>query len=162
MFTDAIHVGMAELKVAKAPQKLASLGLGSCVAVCAYDRDAKIGGLAHVMLPSSLKVQQNANPAKFANTAVPLLLSEMVKLGAMIYHIKVNMVGGANMFSFTSEDSSLNIGNRNIQAVELACAEAKISIIAKEVGGNSGRSVLFDLSTGKVEVRTIGQGVIKL
>nr|MBO2470888.1 chemotaxis protein CheD [Bacillota bacterium] len=48
-----IKVGMADLQVAKAPDRLVTVGLGSCVAVCIYDPTAKVAGLAHVMLPSS-------------------------------------------------------------------------------------------------------------
>ena len=65
-----IKVGMADLNIAKAPGILTTLGLGSCVAIALYDRKQKIGGLAHIMLPSSKNIKRNENKAKFADTAV--------------------------------------------------------------------------------------------
>ncbi|HOP75157.1 MAG TPA: chemotaxis protein CheD [Bacillota bacterium] len=162
MFVDAIQIGMAELKVTQAPEKLASLGLGSCIAVCAYDQAIKVGGLAHVMLPDSSIFRENFNPGKFGDTAVPFLVREMVKLGAIQSRIQVIIVGGAHMFAFKSEDSLLDIGVRNIQSVEEACVKIGIPIVARSVGGKFGRSVLFDLNTGKVYVRTINQGTVEL
>lgn len=162
MFVDAIQIGMAELKAAQAPDKLASLGLGSCIAICAYDQGVKVGGLAHIMLPDSSMFREKINPGKFGDTAVPFLVREMVKLGALHSRIQVIIVGGAHMFSFKSEDSLLDIGVRNVQAVEEACAKARLPIVARSVGGKFGRSVLFDLNSGKVCVRTINQGTVEL
>ena len=47
------NVGIGEYRVARPPAVLVSLGLGSCVGVALYDPERKVGGLAHIMLPSS-------------------------------------------------------------------------------------------------------------
>jgi chemotaxis protein CheD len=62
---DVIKVGMADLAVCKAPQKLMTAGLGSCVGVCIYDPRTKVGGLAHIMLPNSDQVKVVHNKAHF-------------------------------------------------------------------------------------------------
>lgn len=162
MFIDAIQIGMAEMKIAKAPEKLASLGLGSCVAICAYDKIIKVGGLAHIMLPDSSISGKPVNAAKFADTAVPVLLKEMQRLGAVVIRTKIIIVGGAHMFGFKGEDPYMDIGSRNVKSVEESCGLAGVGITARNVGGNFGRSVLFDLNTGKVKVRTVNQGIMEL
>ncbi len=58
-----IKVGMAEYKIAKVPEILTTLGLGSCIGICLYDKQAKIAGLAHIMLPFSNQIKNNTNKA---------------------------------------------------------------------------------------------------
>lgn len=159
MFTDAVQIGMADYKVGKAPKILATLGLGSCVAVCMYDQQTKIGGLVHIMLPDSSISKGDLNPAKFADSAVPLMARELQSLGASIQRMVVKIVGGAHMFTFKTEDSTFEIGARNIDAVELACKKLGLTIIARSVGGNCGRSVWMDLNSGILTVKTINQGI---
>ena len=47
------RIGMAELQVAKGYGVLSCTGLGSGIAVCAFDVSKHIAGIAHVMLPTS-------------------------------------------------------------------------------------------------------------
>lgn len=162
MFINAIQIGMADYKVAKTPEKLATIGLGSCVAICVYDFENKTGGLVHVMLPDSTIAKEVKNPAKFADTAVPMLLDEMGKLGSLRRNIHIKIAGGAHMFSFKTRENVLDIGARNVEIIERICKQEGINIIAKDVGGNCGRSVLFDLATGIVYVKTINQGVAEI
>jgi chemotaxis protein CheD len=155
------QVGMAELKVAPAPGKIVTLGLGSCVAVCGYDAIVKVAGIAHVMLPTCPE-KGEFNPAKFGNTAVSFLIKKMLKAGANQARLWLKIVGGAQMFSFGSKEPAINIGLRNIQAVIEACAQIGIPISAQNVGGNMGRSVYMDIETGDIEVKTINKGIVHL
>jgi chemotaxis protein CheD len=156
---EVIRVGMAELKAGKAPLKVASLGLGSCVGVCAYDAKIKVGGIAHIMLPFSSMSRGNVNLAKFADTAIPLLLEEMVNLGASQSMVVLKIAGGAEMFS-VDRDERFSIGSRNIQAVEEVCQKLGLKILARSVGGNMGKSVILDLETGEVQVKTVKEFII--
>jgi chemotaxis protein CheD len=136
-----------------------ALGLGSCIGVCAFDPQAGVAGLAHVVLPES--AGHNASPGKFADTAVPLLIEEMVRLGASPTRIRVALVGGAQLFAFTGTGSRLEIGPRNALAVQAALEQKRISVVATDLGGSTGRTVhLF--ADGRVRVKTIGQGEIDL
>ncbi len=149
-------VGMAEVKVTQQPEDaLMALGLGSCIGVCAYDAQAHIAGLAHVVLPDSSG--QATNPGKFADTAIPLLLAEMARLGASAIRIRVALAGGAQLFAFNGSGPRLEIGPRNASAVITELKKQRIPIIATDLGGNTGRTVhLFQ--DGRVRVKTIGQG----
>ena len=88
------------MKVAKNPHLLTTLGLGSCVGIALYDRENKIGGLAHIMLPYSNEFKNNSNPLKFADTAVEKLLYKMKEAGSNIEKLTGKIAGGARMFNF--------------------------------------------------------------
>jgi chemotaxis protein CheD len=153
--SEVIRVGMAELKTGKAPDKIVTLGLGSCVGVCAYDATPKVGGIAHIMLPDSSLAVEPLNPAKFADTGIPLLIRELEQQGAIPNRIIVKIVGGAEMFLINSQDVHLGVGERNILAVEEACRRSNLAISAKSTGGHAGKSVTLDLDTGVVEIRSL-------
>ncbi|MFA5536031.1 MAG: chemotaxis protein CheD, partial [Bacillota bacterium] len=74
-----LKVGIADWKVAKVPQQIITLGLGSCVGIALFDQYARVGGLAHIMLPDSTQFQRNENRAKYADTALPDMLEEMLR-----------------------------------------------------------------------------------
>ena len=112
---EVVKVGMADLKVIAEYGILTTLGLGSCVGIALYDKTTKIAGLAHIMLPSSKLIKNNQNKAKFADTAVELLLEIMTDMKASKRHITAKIAGGAQMFSFKEKASELlNIGERNV------------------------------------------------
>lgn len=156
---EIIKVGMADLKISKSPNKLTTLGLGSCVGVALYDPITKIGGLAHIMLPDSTQIKRNTNLAKFADTGIIELLHQMNKVGVNKERIVAKIAGGAQMFEFQQMDEPLRIGTRNILAVKRLLKELSIPLIASDTGSNYGRTVEFDLETGKLKIKTIGHGV---
>lgn len=149
---------MADLKVAKHPNSLLTAGLGSCVGVCLYDKVTKIGGLAHVMLPDSTSARSKDNLAKFADTAVPLTVEQMVKEGAAKHRIIAKIAGGAQMFSFTNGSDIMRIGERNADAVKKVLKELGIKVSGESIGGNYGRTIELKTDSGKVAIRTIDHG----
>ncbi|GAQ26231.1 chemotaxis protein CheD [Tepidanaerobacter syntrophicus] len=155
----SIRVGMAEYKAAKSPYSLITLGLGSCVGVTLYDNLTKVGGLAHVMLPdSTLSGKKDYNPGKFADTAIDVLIEEMLKLGASKNRMVSKIAGGAQMFQIKSENNIMQIGKRNVEAVRNKLNQLNIRIIAEDVEGNYGRTIEFFCEDGRLAVRTIGHG----
>lgn len=152
-----IKVGMADLNVSKAPNSLQTCGLGSCVGVCLWDPVTKIGGMAHVMLPSS-SISNKGNEAKFADTAIPLLIKQMVKLGADKARFLAKIAGGAQMFSFYSASDIMKIGERNTEAVKQGLEKEKIRLVAQDTGGNYGRTIEFFTENGSLYVKTISLG----
>lgn len=152
-----IGVGLAEVRVTRAPNVLTSQALGSCVAVLMFDKRAGIGGLAHIMLPDSTRIRHDGNKAKFADTALDLLLEKMVDRGAMKERITAKVIGGASMFR-TSDPLLTDIGLRNTLAVRDRLKELKIKIVAEDTGGDYGRSVELWVATGKAVVRSMVKG----
>src|SRR3990172_4455661 len=93
-----INVGIGELQVSRESDTvIVTRGLGSCVAVCFYDRIAKIAGMAHIMLPTDNGRSDHLS-ARFADTGVPRLLEKMIQQGANPERLVVKMAGGARMF----------------------------------------------------------------
>ena len=154
-----LNVGISDWKVNKGEGSIVTYALGSCVGICLYDKMAKIGGLSHIMLPDSKSVQTGAatNRMKFADTAIPDMLSAMLKMGAVKARITAKIAGGAQMFATSSE--KFNIGERNAQAVKAALQSLQIPIMAQDIGLNYGRTVFFYTEDGKVEVKSSTQGV---
>ncbi len=147
---------IAHHAVAKGRSRLITVGLGSCVAVAIHDRTAKVGGLAHVLLPDASLGRGVENKARYASSAVPLLLDEMKAMGAS-GPFAASLVGGAALFGPLLSFGG-SVGARNIAAARKALAKAKVPLIAEDVGGESGRTVMFDVTTGKVKVRSIRGG----
>ena len=153
-----VKVGMADLNVIKAPGILTTLGLGSCVGIVLYDKNNKIAGLAHIMLPNSKEIKNNENRAKFADTGIELLIEMMVKQGAKKEHLTAKVTGGSQMFSFNNNNSILKIGERNIIATKEKLKDLNIRIISEDTGGNYGRTIEVDAEDGSLLVKTIGHG----
>ncbi len=143
----------------QSPAVLTCLGLGSCVGVALYDPTKKVGGLAHIMLPDSHAVKANTNLAKFADTAIDWMIKEMISQGADSKKIQAKIFGGANMFPDLTTRPQLMIGERNIKAVREKLRHYAIPLLAKDIGGNDGRTIFFEIETGSVRVRVLrGKG----
>lgn len=155
--SNVISVGMADFKTAKTPDILLTAGLGSCIGICIHDPLLKVGGMAHIMLPTA-GGSMGGNPAKYADTALELLLKEISNLGANRSRLKAKIAGGAQMFSFPGKQPVLKIGERNAEAVEKELKKNGIPLIIADVGGSFGRTIHFDVGTGQLHIRTINQG----
>jgi chemotaxis protein CheD len=155
------RVKVADHAVAGGDVVISTLGLGSCVAIVLYDAGASVGGLAHVLLPDSSLSRDAGNRAKFASTAVPLLLEERHALGAR-GPFTAKLVGGASMFAQLLPSGGVNMGERNVEAARQALAQARIPIAAQDTGGEHGRSVYLHVTDGRVAVRSIRKGDLVL
>ncbi len=161
--SEVIKVGMADLNACKAPDSLITLGLGSCIGICLYDKVNKIAGMAHIMLPSSEAIKNNSNKAKFADTAIDVLLDKMKTMGVVNpKKLECKIAGGAQMFAFESSGDSMQVGQRNAEAVRSKMASLGIKISADETGGNFGRTIELSAETGILSIKTIGHGTKEL
>lgn len=158
MEKELIKVKMADVQISASPNILITYGLGSCVGLTIWNRRLKIGGMAHIMLPSSSGFTNNENFAKFADTAIEYLYNQLIKQESRRRDLEAKVFGGASMFSFDTKSDVLNIGERNINAVIKHLDELCIEIVNRDVGGNFGRTISIDLETGLVEVHSIKKG----
>lgn len=156
---EIVKVGIADMNTVKAPDLIKTTGLGSCVGVVLYDQARELAGLAHVMLPdSSLSKSGPINEAKYADTAVKALYSELLSMGARPAMVRAKLAGGAQMFQFSGGSDLMRIGPRNVEAVLIELKELRIPVAGKDVGGSSGRTIEFDPKTGLMQVRTVNKG----
>ncbi|HJV17900.1 MAG TPA: chemotaxis protein CheD, partial [Bacillales bacterium] len=153
-------VGIADMKIVKAPHCIRTSGLGSCVGVVIYDFGMKLAGMAHVMLPeSSLAKGDGFNPAKYADTAVQTLISQLIANGAKQGALKAKIAGGAQMFQFTVANELMRIGPRNVEAVKKELSRLHVQLISEEVGGNRGRTIEFNPTNGMLLVKSVNYGL---
>ncbi|MGM9580679.1 MAG: chemotaxis protein CheD [Anaerovibrio sp.] len=155
---ELIKVGMADYKVGRAPDTLISYGLGSCIGISLYDPQTKIGGLLHIMLPDSNQSRANENRAKFADTGIPDMLDELIRMGAAKSRLVAKLAGGSQMFAFANASDIMRVGLRNASASKEILKKLSIPIVGEDTGGNYGRTVQIDLSTGVYKVKTIDKG----
>ncbi|WLV25784.1 chemotaxis protein CheD [Aciduricibacillus chroicocephali] len=154
-----VKVGIADLNITTAPHSIRTSGLGSCVGCVIYDPVRKIAGLAHIMLPdSSLSRQTKMNDFKYADTALPILVDQLVSAGARKTALKAKIAGGAQMFKFNSQSDMMRIGPRNTEAVICELKKMGIPLIASDTGGNCGRTIEFFAETGDLHIRTVSKG----
>jgi chemotaxis protein CheD len=158
----ATTIGLGRWAVARETGTLACLGLGSCVAVILTDAKAQVGGVVHVVLPTSSLSRDQRNPARFGETAVPFLVSEMLKEGAVRGELAARLVGGASLFASLTPTGTVQIGQRNVSACRTALATLGIDVVGEAVGGELGRSMWLDVATAAVTVRTVGHDAEQL
>ena len=153
-------IGIAEMHVSgEHADRLVTYALGSCLGVCVHDPVAGVGGLLHVMLPSSeidpAKAQRN--PYMFVDTGVPELFRAAYRAGAQKERLVVKVVGGA----FTGEGDqpdSFQVGKRNVLTLKKLLWKNGVILRAEDVGGQRlSRTVFMQVRTGTIVVKTNGQ-----
>ena len=153
-----VVVKVADLQVVAGDGELVTLGLGSCVAICLHDPVAKVAGMAHILLPNKHLSRNADNPAKFPQSAVPLLIERMQALGADPSRLTARLVGGASMFGNLSPSGAVQMGERNVVASRQVLEEARLAVTAEATGGTIGRSVRLQANDGSLWIRTLVHG----
>ena len=142
------------MKIARREGTLITYALGSCVGITFYDPMIKLGALVHILLPEA---GDNAagNIFKFADTGIKETLRKLEVFGGVKSRYQCKIAGGAKMFEMSAGIG--NLGERNVKMVEKVLAEEHIRVMAKDVGANYARTMLLDVTTGTVKVRTSGR-----
>ena len=154
--SNALVVGMAEIKVVKGSNRLTCLGLGCSIGLVAFDPETNVCGTLHFMLPESFKDKPLSKPEKFADTGITSLIEALEDMGTQKERLVFAYAGGSQLFCANgSPGSKLDIGTRNAEAVSYQLSKINANVVASEVGGTSGRSMSIDTATGEVSVKTI-------
>ncbi|HUV49808.1 MAG TPA: chemotaxis protein CheD [Anaerolineae bacterium] len=152
-----IVVGVSDIRVSGDVEDiLITYALGSCIGIAVYDPVVKVGGLLHFMLPdSSIDLNKAVKtPAMFADTGIPLLFKSCYRLGAEKRHMIVKVAGGSNVMD---NANYFRIGQKNIIALRKIFWRNNVLIDGEDIGGYYNRTVLLDISTGKVVVKDSGR-----
>jgi len=121
--------------------------LGSCIAACLWDREAKVGGMNHFMLP-----QGDSDTGRYGSYAMELLINEMMKRGATRATMEAKVFGGGQVIDGMR---SMNIGERNTAFVIDYLKTERIPIMAKDVLGPHPRKVCLLPASGKAMVKRL-------
>jgi chemotaxis protein CheD len=155
--TGAIIVGIADCQTSKDRNAtLVTYALGSCVGIGVFDPSSSVGGLLHILLPeSSLDASKAAkNPAMFADTGVPAMLTRCLAMGAVKSRLRVWLAGGSAVMD---DRGVFNIGKRNQLAVRKALWKAGLLTLGEDMGGQGSRTVRLELEKGTFWVRSSGK-----
>ena len=149
---DETAIKTGEMAVGKNNTVIKTGSVGSCVVVALYDDEAKVGGLAHSMLPARREGSEDDSDAqaKYADEAVDNLVVEIEKNGGDKSKLVAKLVGGGAMF----KNSSSHIGDDNVASAKSKLTELGIHVENEDTGGSMGKSVELNLSTGLVKVET--------
>ncbi len=156
---DIVKVGIADLKVGSNGSIIRTSGLGSCIGITLYDRSLRMGGMVHIMLPESPNNKKHFKRAKYADTGIADLIAEMEKKGCRKNNLVCKIAGGAQMFQFSGGNELLKIGHRNTEAVLRIIDDLNITLAAKDVGGNYGRTIDLFCEDGKLLIKTVNKYV---
>ncbi len=154
MENEVVTVKMAEIVVVENSMRLKTT-LGSCIGLILHDRAKSIGGLAHIMLPARLKADEAVG--KYAETAIPALLSRLLKRGSQRSSIRAYLAGGADMFRYSGDRKIATVGEKNVDACKRILEQLRIPIVFEDIGGEQGRTVLFENQTASIQVRTLAR-----
>lgn len=154
---EKLVVGIGDIKVSNnIDSEIKTFALGSCVAVIVYDKKNMIAGMVHIALPDSTANDEKAKqlPGYFADTGLPLLFTELEKLGAEKRFSWIKMAGGA---SIADPNSYFDIGKRNILAIRKLLWKRHLAVISEDVGGNFSRTVSINVGSGEVIISSGGK-----
>jgi chemotaxis protein CheD len=152
-----VTINMGEMAVAHNDTIIKTGSIGSCVVIVLYDDAARVGGMAHAMLPQ-MPLDKIGNgrdilQAKYADQAVDNLVRGIESAGGKKERLKAKLVGGARMFKILEGDR-YGIGYQNAEAAKKRLTELGIPIVSEDVGGNVGKMAELNLKTGLVDVAT--------
>ena len=151
-------VSIADMRISSnAEDRLITYALGSCLGITVHDPVAGVGGMLHVMLPTSTidPARGEANPFMFVDTGVPRLFRDCMKAGARRERLVVKVAGG----SFTGEDEradQFQIGKRNVIMLKKLLWKHGVMLHAEDVGGRVSRMMALDIADGAVTIKING------
>lgn len=154
LFTQRVVIGVGEVAVSNNPAvTLSTYALGSCVGIVAYDPQAVVGGILHLMLPDSTVSPDKAcaQPAMFANTGIPLFFRSLRGLRADLARVRIFVTGGASVLG---GHDAFKIGARNLLAAEAFLAHEGFTFDHGATGGTINRTVHLAVGTGDLTLRT--------
>jgi chemotaxis protein CheD len=144
-----IYLHPGRLAVSERPEVVLTI-LGSCVAVCVWDVRRRIGGMSHFLLP----YRTSDGTPRVAGAAVSQLIADLIALGCARGNLRAKLVGGANVLCNRGSSGS-TLGEKNFALARELLGEEGVPILAEHVGGNRGRRLVFETSTGSAWVRLL-------
>ena len=125
--------------------------LGSCIAACLWDRNARIGGMNHFMLPEG-------DNGRYGSYAMELLINEMMRRGAARGAMEAKVFGGGQVISGMT---SMHVGERNTQFFMDYLKTERIPILSKDVLDVYARKVCFLPASGKAMIKRLANGNVE-
>jgi chemotaxis protein CheD len=146
-----LAAGIGEMVLSSSPDDhLIAYGLGSCIALAVWDPRARVGGLAHFMLPSG--PANSSSPVKFIDTGLDTFLRALEAQGAVLNRSTLKAAGAAAMLTV---GGGLAIGKRNEEMMQTSLTERGLNLTAASLGGNVGRTVQLEVADGRFLIKSL-------
>ncbi len=152
---ETVYLLPGEARVAMSPARLTTI-LGSCVAVCLFDRRLRIGGMNHFLLPGSPPARGD-EPLRWGETSTEALVLDLLCAGATAPALEAKVFGGAHVAQ-SGAWPGVRIGDRNAETAFAVLARIGIPVAARAVGGAFGRRLVFEPHTGDAWVKELTGG----
>lgn len=148
-----VFLAPGTLHCAAAPSRVTTI-LGSCVAVCLWDRRQRLGGMNHFVLPNRRR-DDDAN-LRFGDLATTTLVEQMLRLGCRVASLQAKLFGGAAVLPFAAGGDP--VGAQNVRVAIEHLRNHGIPVIARHTGGRSGLLIRLFTESGDVMVRRVATG----
>ena len=145
-----VTISIGEYYASRKPVVISTF-LGSCVAVCLFDRKRQIGGMNHILLPGRADLKNYNLPARFGINAMEILINSVMALGADRRGIRAKVFGGACVIPGLIEKQA--VGRKLGSFVTSFLEKEGIGIISRDLGGTFVRNVYFHTGTGDVYLK---------
>jgi putative nucleotidyltransferase with HDIG domain len=150
------HISAGSFHVGSAQSIILEAYLGTCVGVALFDPDARVGGLAHFLLPEPVSVNADWQPEKYAASGMPVFLEALYKAGARSGSLRATLAGGALVGPVDDLDLNLDIGGRTAEAAERILRAEGIHIDRIETGGFFSCCIQMNLQDGACRIEPSG------
>ena len=137
--------------MAEEPTQVTTI-LGSCVAICIWDRHLHIGGVNHYLLPASS--DEESSSLRFGDVSTQALLKGLLQLGCTRDSMQAKVFGGSALFRQEGHYGS-SLGAQNVAAAGLMLKNAGIPILSQDTGGPHGRKIIFNTDDGSAWSRKV-------
>jgi len=152
---------IGEIVVGKKGDQLQALALGSCIGLVVYDPKLKVAALAHILLPEKSKFSKPGPPGKYGTEATGESIKNVISRGGLRDNLVAKLAGGAKMFESLTSGTNMDIGSRNIASVTKSLGEHGIKILARDVGDNQGRTIIFDVDSCLLKIKQANGTIFK-
>lgn len=152
---------IGEIVVGKKGDQLQALALGSCIGLVVYDPKLKVAALAHILLPEKSKFSKPGPPGKYGTEAIGESIKNVISRGGLRDNLVAKLAGGAKMFESLTSGTNMDIGSRNIASVTKSLGEHGIKILARDVGDNQGRTIIFDVDSCLLKIKQANGTIFK-
>lgn len=152
-----IIVDIADMKASDDPEvTLVTYSLGSCLGVTIYDPVARVGGMAHFMLPLSTLNGDKAvsRPFMYVDHGMVRFLERVLGMGGRKDRCLVKVAGGAQVLD---TNDLFRIGQRNFTVLRKILWKNGMMIEREDVGGNVAKTMYLEIATGRVMVKSQGE-----
>ena len=143
-----LYVNAGQVTAVSEPTAIATV-LGSCVSVCLWDPETRVGGMNHFLLAYHVEREHSA---RFGTIAVPALIRAVVDQGARRASLQAKVFGGASVIGSFRHRS---LGEENSSLALRLLAEAGIPVLDHDVGGLRGRKLIFHSDDGTAWVKQL-------